>query len=96
MDKSGGMTAAMLDCIGAETRIQDARLNGSYKKLMAQLNPKRKKELIEVQRLWIRFRDGNCRFYEDPEGGTMVQLAAAGCFLSATARRAKELENLTE
>jgi uncharacterized protein YecT (DUF1311 family) len=27
MDKSGGVTSEMLDCIGKETKLQDARLN---------------------------------------------------------------------
>ena len=43
MDKSGGVTVDMLDCIGAETKRQDARLNKAYKEVMHQLSPARKK-----------------------------------------------------
>jgi uncharacterized protein YecT (DUF1311 family) len=54
-----------------------------------------KKTLLEAQRAWIKFRDVNCRFYYDPDGGTAALLAGNGCFLQATADRAKELKNLT-
>ncbi len=96
MDNSGGVTVAMLDCIGAETTTQDARLNGAYKKLGAQLTPARKKQLVAAQRLWIQYRDANCGFYADPDGGTLATVSASDCVLQATASRAKELENLVQ
>jgi len=95
MDKSKGVTAEMIDCISAETARQDARLNANYKKLMAKLSAKRKKTLLEAQRAWIKFRDLNCEFYYDPDGGTAARLAGNDCFLQATADRAKEFRNLT-
>src|SRR5262249_14780875 len=49
MDKAKGVTAEMIDCISAETARQDARLNASYKKLMAKLSAKRKKTLLETR-----------------------------------------------
>jgi uncharacterized protein YecT (DUF1311 family) len=95
MDKSGGITAAMLECTSDEKARQDALLNQNYKTLMSKLSAKRKKMLLEAQRAWIKFRDANCNFYFDPEGGTAALLAGNGCFLQATADRAKELSNLT-
>ena len=86
----------MLDCIGTETTTQDARLNGAYKKLATQLTPNRKKQLLTAQRLWIQYRDANCKFYADPDGGTMATVNASDCVLQATAARAKELENFLE
>lgn len=96
MDKSGGVTAKMLSCIATETRTQDARLNGAYKKLVGQLTASRKSQLVEVQRMWIKYRDANCTFYADPDGGTNAVVSASDCAMSATASRAKELENLAE
>lgn len=93
MDKSGGVTAAMVDCMNSETRRQDARLNQAYKDVMAQLPEARKKQLQEAQRAWLRFRDANCRYYADPDGGTLARVEANGCFMSATAARARELES---
>jgi uncharacterized protein YecT (DUF1311 family) len=92
MDKSGGITAEMLNCIGAETKRQDARLNKAYKEVMAHLSPERKKQLLAAQRAWITFRDANSSFYADPEGGTMATVNASDNFMSATASRAMELE----
>jgi uncharacterized protein YecT (DUF1311 family) len=96
MDQSGGVTASMLSCIGAETTRQDARLNKAYKDVMAQLSPARKKQLQDAQRLWIKYRDANCQFYADPEGGTAAWVNAASCVMTATAARSKELEGFKQ
>lgn len=96
MDNSGGTTAAMLDCLGAEYDRQDARLNKAYKVLMAELSSERKQQLQDAQRLWIKYRDANCAFYYDPNGGSMAHLAGNDCMLSMTAKRATELELLRE
>jgi uncharacterized protein YecT (DUF1311 family) len=37
LDKAGGVTSAMIDCITAELYHQDDRLNENYKKLMSTL-----------------------------------------------------------
>lgn len=95
IDKSNGVTSEMLDCISAELTRQDARLNENYKRLMSKLSAKRKQGLLEAQRAWIKFRDTNCSFYYDPEGGSAAHLAGNECILNATADRATELKNLT-
>ena len=51
--RTGGVTAAMIDCIGAETQRQDVRLNKAYKDVMPSLPATRQKQLQEVQRIWI-------------------------------------------
>ena len=84
----------MVDCMLAETKRQDTLLNDSYKALMSKLTTERKKTLLDAERAWIQFRDANCRFYEDPKGGTSATLAAKECFLNATADRATELKTL--
>lgn len=48
MDKSGGVTVNMLDCIGEETKRQDTRLNKAYKEVTTQLSPARKRQLQDV------------------------------------------------
>ncbi len=94
MDKSGGVTVEMLNCIDEELVTQDGRLNGAYKKLTKQLAAARKSQLVAAQRLWVQYRDANCEFYSDPEGGTAAAIARNECVLTQTAMRAKELENL--
>jgi uncharacterized protein YecT (DUF1311 family) len=94
--KSGGVTSEMLNCIAAETKIQDARLNSNYKQVMGSLSPARKKQLLAAQRLWIQYRDANCGFYADPDGGTSAAVRASDCFLRTTASRAQELQNFAK
>jgi uncharacterized protein YecT (DUF1311 family) len=93
--QSNGVTVEMINCILAETGRQDARLNENYKRLLSKLGTERKNTLIEAQRAWIKFRDANCGFYADPEGGSAARMAANECFLNATVDRAKELQLLT-
>jgi len=94
LEKSNGVTVEMINCILAETIRQDARLNENYKRLISKLVTERKSTLIEAQRNWIKFRDTNCGFYADPEGGSAARLASNECILNATAQRAKELRLL--
>ena len=96
MDKADGVTQNMVECIDAEIKRQDVRLNKAYKALVADLNPERKKQLLEAQRAWLKFRDTNCAFYYDPEGGTIARVQAVDCLMTMTASRAKELENFTQ
>jgi len=94
MDKTNGVTFDMIECINAETKRQDARLNQNYKALMAAQTGKQRNALLAAQRAWIAFRDANCDFYYDPDGGTAARLAAYSCHLHMTASRADELLNL--
>src|SRR5438034_10130951 len=71
LGKSNGVTIEMINCILAETRRQDARLNENYKRLISRLATERKNALVEAQRAWIKFRDANCGFYADPDGGVL-------------------------
>ena len=96
IEQSGGTDPGMLDCIGAEGERQDKRLNDVYKKLMNNLEPQRKRELQEAQRLWIKYTEANCNFYLDPDGGTAARLAASECPVLAKAARVKELENFLQ
>ena len=94
LDKSGGVTAEMHACISAEHERQDQQLNRNYQALVAELPPARKKQLQTAQRLWLQYRDANCHFYADPDGGTLAGIAAADCVLQMTASRARELVDL--
>lgn len=96
MDQAGGVTASMIECLGAETERQDVRLNKAYKDIIGGLSSERKKQLQEAQRLWLKYRKANSDFYYDPDGGTMAQVNANDCFMSATAARAKELEGFKQ
>ena len=94
LDKAGGATFAMQDCIREELERQDRRLNETYKALFDSLPEKRQAQLRDAQRKWIAFRDANCEFYYDPQGGSAARLASNECVLTFTAERAHELETL--
>lgn len=91
MEKSGGVTAEMLSCMSAETRKQDALLNQNYKAAMKATEKPRQPKLVEAQRAWMKFRDADCGFLADPDGGTAATVDAADCVLMQTADRAKSL-----
>ena len=96
MGKSGNTTMGMVECITDEVRLQDARLNKAYKALMADLPPARQAQLQQVQRTWIKYRDANCGFYNDPDGGSLARVSANDCMMTTTTSRASELESFRQ
>lgn len=94
LEKAGGVTVAMQDCIKEELQRQDNRLGSAYKALMDSVSEKRRPQLRDAQRKWIAFRDANCKFYDDPQGGSAARIAANECVVTLTADRAHELETL--
>ncbi|WPP44501.1 lysozyme inhibitor LprI family protein [Pseudomonas sp. AN-1] len=96
MDASGGVTTNMLNCIGNETTVQDARLNQAYKAAMQAIAPEQQTQLRDAQRLWIKYRDANCGLYGSLTGGTIDRINGAGCMLEMTRERAVEIEGIDE
>ena len=92
MDRFSNSTNDMVRCITGETQRQDKRLNAAYQAAMQVQTPERKTQLQAAQRLWVQFRDANCGFYMDPQGGTLARLSANDCLMTSTAQRARELE----
>ena len=98
LDRSGGVTPAMVACSGEETARWDRRLNAAYSSLMG--NPawsaETKAMLREAQRAWIAFRDRTCTAQGEleAEGGTLARIVTADCIARRTAERASELEQI--
>lgn len=93
MGVSGSVTVNMLSCIADETAIQDVRLNTAYRDDRSELPEQRSEALIAAQRLWISYREGNCRFYA-AAGGKSAQVVSSECALIETTKRAAEFENM--
>ena len=89
-------TPQMHACIGAETKQQDTRLNLAYNAARSGLDRSQQKQLQDVQRKWMAYRDGNCAFYGNPKGGSIASVNAGMCLLEMTSTRADELENLSK
>ena len=88
----GQSTLGMIDCAGAELKLQDARLNAAYRKTMASLNARQKAKLQTAQRAWVAFRDAECASYEDEDWGTISRINASACVLHMTVQRTVDLE----
>ncbi|MCL5424983.1 MAG: lysozyme inhibitor LprI family protein [Gammaproteobacteria bacterium] len=89
-------TADMVACISEEFEREDQRLNDNYQELRNQLSDSRQEQLLTAQRAWIAYKDANCDFYADPEGGTLARVSANSCVLTETTDRADELESLMQ
>ncbi len=93
IDKTDGSTVKILGCVDAEIIKQDKRLNTAYQNVMKSLTNENKERLKKAQQIWIKYRDANCAFYADPDGGTMASIIGANCVMDMTTQRAKELED---
>lgn len=89
-----GVTNITISCINAEFKQQDKQLNKQYQSLKNSLEPSRQQELIALQRLWIKFKDAQCKFYADPKGGSLHRMLANQCVLDMTVTRSRELREL--
>lgn len=89
----GQSTYGMIDCIGKEVAVQDARLNRAYQVALMRLErPRQKAALQKAQRAWIAFRDADCAAYVDEDWGSLARVEANQCVLDRTRQRADELE----
>jgi uncharacterized protein YecT (DUF1311 family) len=84
-------TLGITECVAEKTRQWDARLNRAYQSLRQRTESEQQKALLAAQRLWIRYRDANCRFYSSGPG-TISRIEGAECLRSMTRERTCELE----
>jgi uncharacterized protein YecT (DUF1311 family) len=88
-------TLATVDCVSAKTKVWDQRLNRAYQSLAQRIDAGQREPLKAAQRLWIRYRDANCRFYGSQEG-SIREIQAAECLRAMTQDRALELEQASQ
>ena len=88
MEKSGGVTVAMQDCLTAEEERMEALLNATYKKTMILLR--------DSQRAWLKYREGSCDTMTSVLGGTFAGLITTGWRLEMTARRVSWLKDILD
>jgi uncharacterized protein YecT (DUF1311 family) len=95
MDKSGGVTADMLDCGNKEYSKLDAALNAAYRAASKDLSPEQRNLLRDTQRSWLAYRDSSCSFMSRlGDRGTMASLTDQSCMMSVTAERTRWLKSL--
>src|SRR5262249_50516067 len=76
VERAAGNMPAMMECTTAEWAGWDKRLNATFKKVMDRVGKERQAQLLAAQRLWVKYRDANCGFYNDPQGGQAAHLEA--------------------
>ncbi|WP_238541027.1 lysozyme inhibitor LprI family protein [Pseudomonas sp. GM60] len=70
----------------------DAVLNDQYKKAMVSLSPADKKQLTDVQRKWVRFKETYCEeIYQSALPGAEAPIEKLACLARATNARLGEL-----
>lgn len=94
MKAAKSVDPAMRDCVSDEFVRQDKILNVTYRRLLDSLDPPRRSQLVDTQRLWLKYTEANCAFYDDPEGGTNAKLEAMECTVTARILRTNELAEL--
>ncbi|MGH6725457.1 MAG: lysozyme inhibitor LprI family protein [Pseudolabrys sp.] len=90
-----GNTYEIVECLKAQTAQWDKRLNAAYRQALKDAQPKQREQLRAAQRLWIKYRDANCLYYDLGEG-TIARIEAGYCMKDTTQIRALELEGKTE
>jgi uncharacterized protein YecT (DUF1311 family) len=87
------------ECANQRFRVADKKLNELYKKLMNALPPDGKDSfarasLVRAQKAWIQFKESNCDFYGEVNGGVQMWKSTYTMFCRAdvTERRVKDFE----
>lgn len=70
----------------------DAVLNEQYKKALVSLASADKKQLTDVQKIWVRFKESFCEeLYQDTLPGAEAPIERLGCLVQTTNARLGEL-----
>ncbi len=92
---ANGMTYAIQSCQAEEEQRQEVRLNAAYKRAQRRISSERGREMREVQRLWLRYREENARFRVG-QGLSGDKIEASRFWLLETAMRVSELDRIQE
>ena len=96
MDKSGGVTASILDCMGEEFGRQDKVMNANYQALIKAYGAKSAfvAKLRKAQRLWAPMVEGEADMMGHPEGGSSQAFNTHGVSQKAVVLRGQEFKEL--
>jgi uncharacterized protein YecT (DUF1311 family) len=106
--KTGQSIAQQIDCKSDDTsnaeyqvclhksyQVANRQLNQVYNKLIGKVSSNERKELIEAQKTWIKFRDSNCSFQVyGSRGGTGYSGFLNQCLERMTRQRTVDLGTL--
>ncbi|HVE10533.1 MAG TPA: lysozyme inhibitor LprI family protein [Paraburkholderia sp.] len=94
-DCANAVTQADMDqCASISLKASDAKLNQTYKALLAKVSKDGKVKLQKAQRAWIGWRDAQCDFIAaGSSGGTIHSMAQASCINQLTQAQTKLLDS---
>ncbi|WP_438300181.1 lysozyme inhibitor LprI family protein [Pseudomonas sp. NMS19W] len=85
-------TPDMIICGQQTFEKVDAVLNEQYKKALVSLAPADKKQLTDVQKKWVRFKEAYCEdIYQSALPGAEAPIEKLGCLVQTTNARLGEL-----
>ena len=82
---------SMSICMNEEADRQDALLNKEYKRTLKNLSDSRKKQLKNAHKAWVKYRNANCAWYNNIDGGTSAIVSGGQCYLNMTVSRLVEM-----
>jgi uncharacterized protein YecT (DUF1311 family) len=86
------VTVDLANCLAKARDAADTQLNAIYEQLRGKLDSAHGQRLLAAERLWIQYRDANCRAERDLyEGGTAAQPVYLACLEAMTRARTREL-----
>ena len=81
-------------CFSTLYRKADQALNDQYSNLSNSLDLENRKNLVIAQRLWVKFRNADCAFYEPrKESDDLFSSGSSICLTRITLDRLEQLEN---
>lgn len=90
-------TAEMEQCNDNALRDWEIELNDNYRKLLDDptKSAQQRTSLKQIQRLWLKYREANCKFYASIYSeGTLSPIMYGNCMAKMTKDRADELSSL--
>jgi len=81
-------------CITTELKQADKELNTAYNDAQKRIQKFRQKDLLNIQRLWIKYTDAKCGFLYHKESGSAGLSSSAECKLQETILRTIELKKI--
>ncbi|MCX8959575.1 lysozyme inhibitor LprI family protein [Erwinia psidii] len=93
MNAAEGVTVSMRACYADEIDSQEKRLNLNYRNYLSLISPDIKKNFVNAQRTWVKYRDENCQAFQSQEvGGTLSLVVGDSCYLKMTTERADDFQ----
>ena len=87
---------AIKACGAKQQQSNDGQLNQSYARVLHSASPKAQAALRSAERAWIGFRDAECGFrYQAEGGGQDASLVANQCQSELTSDRIRQLDSYT-